>query len=276
VYRYKITPGFFATMSIPVRAGRDFTRHDTGGSAGVTIINQTLARQYFAERNPIGSFVQFPGGGAPSRIVGVVGDSRVQGLRQDPPPIAYTPLAQTVGPGVFGPPAAVLRLAGSPPDLPSEFKAIHPGIGFESGIFVKEQLRDQLLQERILALLSSFFGALALLLACIGLYGVLSYVLARRTTEIGVRLALGARPGQVVGMVLREFALVVAVGLSVGVCAVLALSRLVRQFLFGMQSNDPATILIAIAALVLVAFVAAFLPASRASRLDPMNALRSE
>jgi ABC-type antimicrobial peptide transport system permease subunit len=141
---------------------------------------------------------------------------------------------------------------------------------------VKDQLRNQLIQERMLALLSGFFGALALLLACIGLYGILSYILARRTNEIGVRLALGAQPRQVTTMVLRESAVLVVLGLVVGVPATLGLSRLVRQFLFGLQPNDPLTIAAAAATLAFVAFLAAYLPARRASRLDPMSALRME
>ncbi|MGH9722985.1 MAG: FtsX-like permease family protein [Bryobacteraceae bacterium] len=140
----------------------------------------------------------------------------------------------------------------------------------------RHRLQLRVKPDRILALLSTFFGGLALLLACIGLYGVLSYVLARRTTEIGVRLALGARPGEVASMVLRESAMVVVLGIAVGVAAALGLSRLVRQFLFGLDPTDPATILLAAATLSLVVFLAALLPARRASRLDPMNALRTE
>jgi ABC-type antimicrobial peptide transport system permease subunit len=262
-------------MSIAVSAGRDFTRNDALPSARVTIINQVVAMQYFGRRNPIGEYIQFPDDDTPSQIVGVVGDSRVQGLRRDPPPIAYTPLAQTRELR-FGTPAVMLRLAGKPPDMARELKAIHPAIRFESGVLLTQQIHNQLHQERILALLSSFFGALALLLASIGLYGILSYTLARRTNEIGVRLALGARRGQVVGMVLGESAVVVILGLATGMIAALGLSRLIRQFLFGLHPNDAATIIIAAATLSVVALVAAVLPAHRASRLEPMNALRTE
>ncbi len=276
VYRYRTAPEFFATMRIPLRAGRDFARYDAAGSPRVTIVNATLAKQYFGGRNPIGQLIRFPSDDTLSQIVGLAGDTRVQGLRQDPPPIAYTPLAQARDIAVFGAPNVVLRLAGPPPDLAAELRAIHPAIRLEGEVLVKEQIEDQLALERILALLSSFFGGLALLLASIGLYGVLSYALARRTTEIGVRLALGARPGQVVSMVLRECTLVVALGLTAGVMAVLGLSRLVQQFLFGLEPNDPATIVIAAATLAVVAFMAALVPAMRASRLDPMNALRRD
>jgi predicted permease len=273
IYRYCTAPGFFATMRIPLLAGRDFIRQDTPGSTSVTIINQTLAKQYFDGRNPIGQSIQFPGGGNASQIIGVVGDTRVQGLRQEAPPIAYTPLAQTPQPA-FATPALILRLAGKPPDLAQQFHAIHPAIRVEGEILIKEQIRNQLLQERILAMLSSFFGGLALLLASIGLYGTLSYVLTRRKTEIGIRLALGAQPHQVVNMVLRESTLVVILGLAIGVAAALGLSRFVRQFLFGLPANDPATMIVAAATLLLVALLAAFLPARRASRLDPMTTLR--
>ena len=275
VYRYRTAPGFFVTMRIPLSGGRDFGRQDSYSSPRAAIVNKTLARQYFAGRSPIGQLIQFPDDDKPSEILGVVGDSRVQGLRQDAPPIAYTPLAQTQD-LAFGAPAVILQLAGRPPDLARALQTIHPAIRVESGIFIQEQIRDQLVQERILALLSSFFGGLALLLACIGLYGVLSYSFGRRTTEIGVRLALGAGPPQVVNMVLREFSTVVVLGLAIGIAAALELSRFLRQFLFGLEPNDPATIVVAAATLTFVAFLAAFLPARRASRLDPMNALRRE
>jgi predicted permease len=272
---YRTAPGFFALMRIPLQAGRDFTRQDTAGSTRVTIINQIMAKQYFRGRNPIGQMIQFPRDNTPSAIVGVVGDTRVEGLRRDPPPIAYSPLAQARELPA-GAPVALVRLAGPPPDLAQAVKAINPGIKFESGILVKETIDNQLIQERMLALLSSFFGGLTLLLACIGLYGLLSYVLARRTSEIGVRLALGARPSQVVTMVLRESAVMVALGLVVGIGAALGMARLVGPFLFGLHPTDPSTIVIAVATLSSVAFAAAFLPARRASRLDPVNALRRE
>jgi putative ABC transport system permease protein len=143
VHRYLTAPGFFATLRIPLLAGRDFTPQDASGSARVTIINQTLARQCFTGRNPIGEYIQFPGHETPSQIVGIAGDSRVQGLRKDPPPIAYTPLAQTRELAGLGAPALLLQLSGKPPDLAQELKAIHPGIQFESGIFLKEQIQTR-------------------------------------------------------------------------------------------------------------------------------------
>ena len=153
-----------------------------GGIDGVTIVNQILATQYFGGRNPIGQVIQFPSDDTPSEIVGVVGNVRVNGPRKDAPPMTYSPLAQTREIPVFHVPAILVRQRerrrsrGRP-------HAIDPALQFENGVFVKESLESQLLQERMLALLSGFFGGLALLLACIGLYGLLWYALARRTTE---------------------------------------------------------------------------------------------
>jgi hypothetical protein len=240
------------------------------------VITESLARQYFPSRNPLGEYIQFPSDDGPSRIVGVVGDSRAQGLRQDPGPTAYTSLFQSKDIPVFGPPSLIVRLSGEAPDFRKALAEIHPALRFGSGTFIKQQIESGLAQARMLALLSTFFAAIGLLLACIGVYGVIAYTLARRTNELGVRMALGARPRNVVAMVLRECTGMVLIGLLVGVAATMAMSPLVRQFMFGLRANDPATIAAAAAILLAVAVVAAFVPARRASRLDPLVALRAE
>lgn len=276
VYRYQTSPGFFQTMGTRVLVGRDFSPQDKAGAGKVVIVNQALASRYFRGRDPIGQVIQFPRDTAPSEIVGVVADSRVLGARNESPAIAYTALAQGIDIPVFDTPALLLRVSSGLPNLATRLKEIHPLVQFGGGSFLTEQLRGQLRQERILALLSSFFGGLAVLLAAIGLFGNLSYVMARRRTEIGVRLALGAEPRQLVSLVLREYSMIVAVGLGLGVAASLAISKLVRQFLFGVEPDDPVTIVLAAVVLSVVSLATAFFPARRASRADPLGALRSE
>ncbi len=276
VHRYQTSVAFFRTMGIPMLAGRDFSSEDKLGSPRVAIVNKQLALRYFRDRDPIGQFIQFPRDDRPSRIVGMVGDVRVQGLRNEIPPIAYTALPQGLDIPVFDTPTLLIRLAGPLPHWAGRFKAIHTSIQFSGGAFMKEQLGGQLRQERILALLSSFFGGLALLLAAIGLFGNLSYVMARRRTEIGVRLALGAQPRKVVALVLREHLLIVAGGLALGIVASLGLSRLLPQFLFGVEPNDALTIASSALTLSVVSFATAFFPARLASLSDPSEALRAE
>lgn len=276
VHRYQTSAEFFRTMGITVLAGREFSSGDRAGAPRVVVVNQTLARKYFAGRDPIGQVIQFPRHDTPSQIVGVVADVRVQGVRVEIPAAAYSPTFQGLDIPIFGAHTLLVRLRGPAPDWSSRFKEIHPSLRYGGGQFASEQLRNRLWQERTLALLSSFFGGLALLLAAIGLFGNISYVMARRRTEIGVRLALGAQPRRLVSLVLREYLVLVAVGVVVGIGASLAASQLVRQFLFGVEPNDFLTIALAAGVLIGVSLATVFFPARRASLGDPMLALRSE
>jgi predicted permease len=275
-----VTPGYFQTMGLQLLLGRDFTPQEAGGKPvgfpKVAIINETMARYYFGEASPLGR--RF-GWGDPSKpieanieIIGVARDAVYSRLREKPRPLIYFP-------GQGGD-VLMARAAADPAPLLAmvrrEIQIIDRSLEV-STVSTITQLRDQaLVQERLLAELSSFFGLLALLLACIGLYGVMSYDVARRTKEIGVRMALGAEAMEVARLVMRETMSLVVLGLVAGLGAALATTRLIESLLYGLTPNDPLTIGLASLLLLTVAALAGYLPARRAARVDPMVALRIE
>ena len=275
-----VTPGYFQTMGLPLLLGRDFIPQEAGGKPGefpkVAIINETFARYYFGEASPLGR--RF-GWGDPSKpintdieIIGVARDAVYGKLREKARPLIYFP-------GHGG--AVLVARAAADPALSltmirQEIQAIDKSLEIFS-VRTIPQLRDQeLVQERLLAQLSSFFGLLALLLACVGLYGVMSYDVARRTHEIGIRMALGAQRRDVVSLVLRETMLLVGAGVVIGLSAALWATRLIASLLYGLTPNDPMTISLASLLLLTVAALAGYFPARRASRVDPMVALRHD
>jgi predicted permease len=268
-------------METAFLAGRDFNEHDTATSPKVAIVNETFVRKFLDGKNPLGvTFREESYVGRPTptyQIVGLVKDAKYLDLREEPVPLAYLAAAQDDRPDNFAQflirpsvpvatalPAIKQAISQFRPEITSEFHTL------------QSQIRDSLLRERLMATLSGFFGILAVLLAIIGLYGVISYTVARRTNEIGIRVALGAQRGRVIGIVMREAAVLVAMGLVVGSALALAASRTATSLLFGLTPYDPATLALAIAALAAVAAAASFLPAHRAARLDPMAALRDE
>jgi len=261
-------------------AGRDFDSHDTLQSPQVAIINQTMAKKFFAGQNPIGKRYREEDGdklSAPIEIVGVVKDAKYRELRDEVPPTAY--LAASQGPFFRLPLAFEVRTAGAPASLIPGVKSAIAEVNHDVSLqftTLSTQIDESLTRERLLATLSGFFGALALLLATIGLYGVMSYNVARRRNEIGIRMALGAEQRRVLTMVLREVAILIAAGLIIGIAAALTTTRLIESFLYGIKSTDPLTLCLAAGVLALVAAIAGYLPARRASRLDPMTALREE
>jgi putative ABC transport system permease protein len=281
VYFNKVSDGYFETMGVGRVAGRDFNAHDTPESPKVAIINQTAANRYFAGQNPIGKRFREEMGnkiGDPIEIIGVVKDAKYGTLREDILPSAFVAASQDAKP-----PESVnfeLRVAaGAPMSVVSAVKSAIAEVNRDVSLQFKSlavQVGESLARERLLATLSGFFGALALLLAMIGLYGVMSYNVARRRNEIGIRMALGAEQGRVLRMVLKEVAILIAVGLAIGLGAAFGTTRFVESFLYGMKPNDPWTLASAAIVLALVAAIAGFLPARRASRLDPMSALRDE
>jgi predicted lysophospholipase L1 biosynthesis ABC-type transport system permease subunit len=234
-----------------------------------------MARFYFGKANPIGRHVtdEFPDTRATFEIVGVVRDSRDHKLRGEVPRRFFLPLYQGLG----GIPPAVnfeIRTFADPAGIAGAVRRASAPV---RSLKTLDSLLDETLSiERIIAQLSAFFGAVALLLASIGLYGVLSYGIARRTNEIGLRMALGASRGAVLSMVLKETVWLLAAGAALGVPAALAASRVVSSRLFGVRAFDPVTLAAAIAALALVGLAAGFLPARRASAVDPLTALRNE
>lgn len=275
-----VTHRYFETTGIRLLSGRSFTDRDQSGAPRVAILNETAARGFFGAGSPLGRKVNFPGQRVedPFEIVGIVRDARYQDLRTPDEPMIYLPLEQAIDPVTNA--FVLVRGAGDVarlvPSIRASAAATLPG-GFVSGIATIEQQVEMLLaRERMLAFLAAFFAALALLLACIGLYGVMAYRVARRTREIGIRLAIGARQQSVVWMMVRETLLLVAVGAVLGTLASLGVNHFIAAQLFGVTPRDPAAIAVALSVLGCVTLIAGYLPARQASRIDPVQALRAE
>ncbi len=275
----QVSPGFFQTFGVAVLQGRGFTDNET--APGVALLNEAAARFYFGDRNPLGAQIRFAQRERPSppyEIVGVVKDSRYANLREPDTRLIYLPVAQARD--QLRQLTLAVRVEGMPADLAAvvtnEIRAAGSEIFLTNIGALNEWVDRSLIQERLVATLSLFFGMLALLLACIGLYGVMSYDVARRRREIGIRMALGASAHRVMRLVLRETLLWVALGVAGGLGVALATTRWVESLLFGLNSNDPLTIGLATLALLAVAAVAGYLPARRAARVDPLVALRHD
>ncbi len=275
----KVSAGFFETLGIPILAGRPIDGDDRKGTAAVAVISQTAARKLFGAENPVGRLFtngpSFDPGNA-MRIVGVAHDIRYANPRDPFGMVVYEPLAQESGPLT----SVMLRTAGDPAlfatAVRKALREVTPGLQIAEIRPLSAIVGTSLGQERIMALLSGAFGLLALVLACVGLYGVIAYGVERRTQEIGIRLALGAGRGEVVGLLLGEVALVLAIGLGIGGAAAIPLGQSLRALLFGLTPHDPAMLIGSAAMLSMVALAAGYLPARRAARLNPMNALRQE
>jgi predicted permease len=276
-----IRPQYFETLGMPLLAGRDFNDFDIATSRKVVIINETFARQTFGESNPIGrAVISLAEPGYPEashEIIGVVKDSNYANLREKIPPLSYAPATQN--PAILPWLAVVSRSQLQSSQVVSSIeKAIgsfNPAIVVRNEI-LREMVEDGLVRERTLAWLSGFFGGLAALLAMIGLYGVISYMVARRQSEIGIRLALGAGRSGILGLILRQVTGLVGIGLAVGTALSLVASRGAGTLLFGLAPNDPITLITGAVGLAIVALAASFIPALRASKVDPMVALRQE
>ncbi len=270
-----VGPHYFETMQTPLLAGREFTDDDTAAAEKTGIISAKAARAWFGERSPIGEHISFQN--SIIRVIGVAADAKYLDLRQPDPLALYLSYRQNESPGSLS--FAVRTEGGSTgvyPAFRAAAKEIAPGIPVGAMKSMEEQIKGSLGQERLMGSLSIFFGVLALLLACIGLYGILAYSVARRTGEIGVRLALGASRADVIWLVVREEVGLVLAGSSLGVAATLATSHFVAGFLYGVKPNDPRVIGAAVGALLIVSLAAAWFPALRAARLDPTAALRED
>jgi predicted permease len=277
----RVSAGYFRTMRTPLVRGRDFDAHDTLSSPLVAIVTQSFAARFFGNTDPIGRSFQLqmpPGEPAPSyEVVGVAEDTKYRSLRRPFAPIAYFASTQDPEPSAY--PSIVVRSRASlstiTADVAAEVAAVDPAIvvQFEP---LSEDLRSLLLPERLMATLSIFFGLLAALLATIGLYGVLSYMVARRRNEIGIRMALGADARTVVGLILREAGLLVLAGLAIGTVLAAVSGRAASTLLYGLTASDPLTMATAALLLVTVAALASGIPAMRAARVDPNVALREE
>ena len=272
-----VSPGYFETLRTPLLDGRNFTFTDLKTDAKVAVIDQTLARRFFPGLNPIGrTFRANQASAAPAppiQVVGLVKDAKYQSVREQTHPTVFYPDAQPELENfelrtVIRPSALVLpvqaAVAGVNKEIPLEFGTL------------AQQVRDSLVRERLLALLSGFFGALALLLAMIGLYGTLSYLVSQRQSEFGIRRALGAQPGSISLLVMRDMLLILGGGIAAGVGISLATVRVLQDLLFGLPARDAVTLIAASCTLSAVAVVASYLPARRAAKVDPMVALRCE
>jgi predicted permease len=272
-----VAPQFFATIGMRLLLGRDFNGQDSEKSPRVAIVNETMVRDFFQGRNPVGKRFAL-GADEGIEIVGVVQDSKYFSLRDQNVRMVYLPFRQDLGHLISM--CLAVRTQGSLPGLAGRIReevlSIDSGLQIPHIDTIGEQVDATLVEERLITVLSGFFAVLAVLLASLGLYGVMAYRATRRTNEIGIRMALGATRGQVLGMVLKQSLGLVAVGIAIGVMATLGVTRLISSLLFGVKPADPVTIGGGALLMVVVAAVAAFLPARRAARVDPMTALRYE
>jgi len=276
VFLNRVSPGYFQTLRTPLLLGRDFNERDDLHSPKVMLINESAARQFFGAADPLGKTIAVDQNDV-YQIVGVVKDTRYNRINEQPRRIAYVACGQDAEPGTSM--RFAVRSDVAVGTLIPAVRSAISGVNREISLEIREfetEVSESLLQPRIVALLSSVFGALALLLAMVGLYGITAYAVARRRAEIGVRIALGARPGSVIRLMLRDLALPLAVGISLGLGVSLAAGRLITSLLYGVQPNDPAQLAAAALMLAAAAALAGFLPARRAARLDPMIALREE
>jgi predicted permease len=282
-YRTFLAPGFFRTMGIQLVAGREFTESDTDAAPRVVILNEDMARHYFGNDNPIGRHIQFindPAQG--TEIIGVVKDFAAGTPRdfQRKLGLTYFSYRDRESRRNIGLMYLAVRAAGPPLAIAArvreELRAIDPQMPILRISTIDQQLEEVLVKDRMLAGLALALGVLVVALACLGLYGVIAYTVAHRTSEIGTRLALGATRGAVLGMVLREGIAMVLAGIAIGIPAAFAAARLIAARLYGIGAHDPLTLAGAALLLLVVAALAGFVPARRASRIDPMVALRYE
>ena len=276
-----VAPGFFETLGLPLVAGRDLAETDVLGAPQVAVVNEVFARYYFKNENPVGR--RFGLGrratheGYPIEIVGIVRDGKAASMREEPRRFVYVPYTQEESIGSL---TYYVRSSVEPESFGAQLRAavgrIDPTLPVTSLKTMKAQIGESLFVERMVAALSAAFGLLATLLAAIGLYGVMSYAVAQRTREIGLRKALGADRRAVLTLVLREVAVLAALGIAIGLPGGYGLGKLIESQLFGLSARDPLTFGIATLALVTTAFVAGLVPALRAARVDPMTALRYE
>jgi predicted permease len=277
-----VGPKYAETLGIPVLRGRDLGIRDTVSAPRVALVNEAFANRYFKDQNPVGRTFTFDDetdNGKMLEIVGVLGDVKTEDAREKQEPAVYRPILQIADEAAYSANIQI-RTAGDPNSFAQAVRQTINGIDDKIPIFgvrtLEEQVNDTLKQDRLIAQLVSFFGALALILACIGLYGVMAHGVARRTSEIGIRMALGARGGNIAWMILRETLTLVVLGLVIGVPTALLAAKFISSQLFGLKAADPIALIGAAVVLTLVALLAGYVPARRASRVNPLNALRYE
>jgi predicted permease len=276
----RVSPGYFSTMGMPLVAGREFTDQDRDATHKVAVVNESFARHYFGEPQlAIGHYYGKGGGQVPidTEIIGVVKDAKHTGVRQEITRTTFTPYLQETNPRAM---TFYVRTWQSPESaeatIRSAMQNLDSNLVLDTFRTMEEQVDDILTTERVIAILASTFGALAALMAAVGLYGVLAYSTAQRTREIGIRIALGAARGKVMRMVLVEVLWLAGISIAVALPASLLLTRAVRSQLFGISSSDPVTLVVVTLLVAAVALASALLPALRAAKTNPVTALRYE
>ena len=271
-----VEPRYFQTLRIPLLRGREFTDGDLPGAPAVSLVNETMARRFWSGKNPIGARLRLFGESAPVEIVGVVKDSTYKSLGEPPRLMVYLCLRQNYSPSV----TVCVRTSGDPEALlravRREIHALDPSVLVSDAQTMRAVMHDSLWAPRLGAILFATFGALAGLLTVVGIYGVISYSVGQRTREMGIRMALGAQAGDVLRQVLAEGTILVAWGIVLGLCATVTLGGVLSTMLFGVSARDPLTLGAVILVLLATAWAACYVPALRATRIDPMTALRDE
>ncbi|HKV75638.1 MAG TPA: ABC transporter permease [Gemmatimonadales bacterium] len=274
----QVSAGYFGMLGIPVLAGREFTEADRQGTGRVAIVNETFARKFNLGKDAVGKFMSMSGPDSLNiQIVGLVQDSKYSDVKDTIPPVFFVPWEQYTDAGSIsfyvrtsGPSGTILH------EIPTIMKRLDPGIPVEDLRTMPDQIRDNIFLDRMISMLSTCFATLATLLAAIGLYGVLAYTVEQRTREIGVRMALGADSAQVQGMVMRQVGVMLAIGGAVGIFGAIFVGMGAKKLLYGLEGHDPVVFALSCLVLVVVAATAGYLPARRASKVDPMHALRYE
>jgi putative ABC transport system permease protein len=273
---YAATPGYFGSLRIPLKAGRDFSQHDDAGAPPVAIISESMAQQFYRNENPLGQRIQMANGSKPAEIVGIVGDVRDQELESKGRPAVYEPAAQVpFGAMYFG-----VRTDADPAGLIASVRAVMRELDSELPLdavgTVDMLVSTSLSQRRFAMLLMAIFAGLALALAMVGIYGVISYSVTQATQEIGIRMALGAGRAHVLRIVFGYAGLLMAAGLVVGIGAALSTGRMLSTQLFDVKPGDPVTLAAVAGVLLATGLAACLIPAWRAMRVDPLVALRNE
>ncbi|HEX3742320.1 MAG TPA: ABC transporter permease [Bryobacteraceae bacterium] len=279
VYMNNVSANYFRTLGTPILVGRDFGPQDTETSTHVAIVNRAMANRFFPGVDPVGKTYRQARPGHPdliTQVIGVVKDTKYTSLRADSPPTVFTPFGQDDRAPYC---TYEIRFAGSVDALTPRVRQMVAGVDGKAAVEFKllsRQIDDSLIQERLIATLSGAFGGLALVLSAIGLYGLMSYMVVRRRSEIGIRMALGAQPASVIRLVLREVAVLVSAGSLAGALAALWLTKYVGSMLYGVHGDDASTVFLAVGVLAATAATAGYFPARKASRLDPLAAIREE